>query len=55
LLRLVTLVTFGSGVLNLYSVIGPSLPERMMILKEIFPLEFLHLSRFLTVLIGFAR
>ncbi len=51
---LVTLVTLGSGVINLYSVIGPSLPERRAILLEIFPLEFLHLSRFLTVLIGFA-
>ncbi len=51
---LVALVTFGSGVLNLYSVIGPGLPERRAILREIFPLEFLHLSRFLTVLIGFA-
>lgn len=51
---IVTLVTLGSGVLNLYSVIGPSLPERKALLEEIFPLEFLHLSRFLTVLIGFA-
>ncbi len=54
LIWLLTLVTFGSGALNLYSVIGPSLPERRAILEEIFPLEFLHLSRFLTVLIGFA-
>lgn len=54
LLWLVTLTTLGSGVLNLYSVIGPSLHERMVILREFFPLEFLHLSRFLTVLIGFA-
>lgn len=51
---LVALVTFGSGVINLYSVIGPSLPERRAILLEIFPLEFLHLSRFFTVLSGFA-
>ncbi len=54
LLWLVTFTTLGSGVLNLYSVIGPSLPERRVILREFFPLEFLHLSRFLTVLIGFA-
>lgn len=54
LLWLVTLVTLGSGVVNLYSVIGPNLPERQIILEGIFPLEFLHLSRFLTVLIGFA-
>lgn len=54
LLWLVTLVTFGSGIVNLYSVIGPNLPERQAILEGVFPLEFLHLSRFLTVLIGFA-
>ncbi|MDZ7359317.1 MAG: phosphatidylglycerol lysyltransferase domain-containing protein [candidate division KSB1 bacterium] len=51
---LVTLVTLGSGAINLYSVIGPNLPERQAILEGFFPLEFLHLSRFLTVLIGFA-
>lgn len=54
LLWLVTLVTFGSGAINFYSVIGPNLPERQALLEGIFPLEFLHLSRFLTVLIGFA-
>ncbi len=54
LLWLATLVTLGSGVLNLYSVIGPSLPERKAILEGIFPLEFLRLSRFMTVLVGFA-
>ena len=49
-----TLATLGSGLLNLYSVIGPSLPGRHRLLREFFPLEFLHLSRFLTLLIGFA-
>ncbi|MCG3119361.1 MAG: Phosphatidylglycerol lysyltransferase [bacterium] len=53
-LWLVTLMTLGSGILNLYSVMGPALPERKVILEKIFPLEFLHLSRFLTVLTGFA-
>ncbi|HXG94542.1 MAG TPA: phosphatidylglycerol lysyltransferase domain-containing protein [Blastocatellia bacterium] len=48
------LVTLGSGVVNLLSVIGPSLPERRRLLKESFPLEFIHLSRFFTLLIGFA-
>lgn len=52
-LWLVALVTLGSGLVNLHSVIGPSLPERREILREVFPLEFLHLSRFLTLLIGF--
>lgn len=50
----VALITLGSGLVNLYSVIGPSLPERSAVLREVFPLEFLHLSRFLTLLIGFA-
>lgn len=54
LVRVVALTTLGSGLVNLYSVIGPSLPERRTVLQEIFPLEFLHLSRFLTLLIGFA-
>lgn len=48
------LITLGSGLVNLYSVIGPSLPERSAVLREVFPLEFLHLSRFVTLLIGFA-
>jgi phosphatidylglycerol lysyltransferase len=50
----VALMTLGSGVINLYSVIGHSLPERRLWLREVFPLEFLTLSRFLTLLIGFA-
>ena len=50
----VVLVTLGSGVINLYSVLGSSLPHRLAPLQEVFPLEFIHLSRFLTLLIGFA-
>lgn len=50
----VALVTLGSGLVNLFSVIGPALPGRRALLKEIFPLEFMHLSRSLTLLIGFA-
>ena len=49
-----TAATLGSGVLNLYSVMGPRLPERHRLLLEVFPLQFLHLSRFLTLLTGFA-
>jgi phosphatidylglycerol lysyltransferase len=49
-----TLATLGSGLVNLSSVIGPSLPERHRLLREFFPLEFLHLSRSITLLIGFA-
>lgn len=53
LISLVTVVTLGSGLLNLYSVIGRPLPEHLRYVHEILPLEFIHLSRFLTVLIGF--
>jgi phosphatidylglycerol lysyltransferase len=48
------LVVLGSGLINLYSVAGRALPERAAILREIFPLVFLHLSRFVAMLIGFA-
>jgi phosphatidylglycerol lysyltransferase len=47
--------TFGSGLINLWSVMGgPGLPERVMVVRDLFPLEFVHVSRFLTALIGFA-
>jgi phosphatidylglycerol lysyltransferase len=48
------LATLGSGIIDVRSVIGPSLPGRHSLLRELFPLEFLHLSRSLTLLIGFA-
>jgi phosphatidylglycerol lysyltransferase len=48
------LVVLGSGLVNLYSVAGNSLPERFTILREIFPLVFIHLSRFFAMLTGFA-
>jgi phosphatidylglycerol lysyltransferase len=44
----------GSGLVNLYSVAGRALPERAAMLREIFPLVFIHLSRFLALLTGFA-
>jgi len=50
----VSVTTFGSGLINLYSVMSPRLPERMHVLRQLFPMEFLHLARFLTLLIGFA-
>jgi phosphatidylglycerol lysyltransferase len=49
---LVATITLGSGLLNLFSVMGG--PTHPKILNEIFPLEFIHLSRTLTLLIGFA-
>lgn len=50
----VALLTLGSGLLNIYSVIGRSLPERVELLRKIFPLELVHLSRSATLLTGFA-
>jgi phosphatidylglycerol lysyltransferase len=52
--RAIALATLGSGLMNLYSVLGSPLPGRKAILSSIFPLEFLRLSRFFTLLIGFA-
>jgi phosphatidylglycerol lysyltransferase len=51
--HLLGLVILGSGLANLY--LGPSraVPSRMAILREIFPLAFIHLSRSLGMLIGF--
>jgi len=54
LTRIIALVTLASGLINIQSVISPSLPERLAKLEQIFPLEFAHLARFLTLLIGFA-
>jgi phosphatidylglycerol lysyltransferase len=51
---IVALATFGSGLINLFSVMGPPPSERIQALREVFPLEFLHAARFLTLLIGFA-
>lgn len=42
-----TLMTLGSGVINLWSVAVPPLPDRMRVLHGLFPLEFLHISNFL--------
>lgn len=51
---LAALMTLGSGIVNIYSVIGPALPHRMRLLEALFPLEFIHVARFLTLIIGFA-
>ena len=47
-------VSLGSGLINIFSVIGPGLPDRLQILKELFPLEFINLSRFAVLFLGFA-
>ena len=49
----VTLLTLGSGLLNVYSVVGRSLLERVELLRTVFSLEFVHLSRSITLLTGF--
>ena len=52
LVWLATIGTAGSGVVNIYSVIGRSAHTRL--LEDVFPLAFQNLSRHLTLLIGFA-
>lgn len=47
-------VTLGSGIVNLSSVMGRSLPARAAWIRSVFPLEFVHLSRLLTLVVGFA-
>jgi len=51
---IVACITLGSGLLNLYSVTKRTSPYTRMVLREVFPLDFIRLSRFLTLLIGFA-
>ncbi|MFI5324311.1 MAG: hypothetical protein ACHQ6U_12470 [Thermodesulfobacteriota bacterium] len=53
LVLIVSLATLGSGLLNLFSLIGPGLPNRLIVLHEFFPIGFLHIFRFLTLIIGF--
>jgi phosphatidylglycerol lysyltransferase len=54
-ISIISIITLGSGIINLNSVIGtPGDPERIALLRDIFPLEFIHISRFLTLLIDFA-
>jgi len=48
----VAAVTLGSGLLNLFSTMGG--PSHPPFLREIFPLDFIRLSRTFTLLIGFA-
>ena len=51
---LLAVATLGSGVINVYSLIGHGLSERIAFLQTVFPLQFLELSRFLTLVCGFA-
>jgi phosphatidylglycerol lysyltransferase len=54
LIRTLGLITLGSGIINIISAAGRSLPGRVAVLREVFPLEFLHISRFLALLAGLA-
>lgn len=47
-------VTFGSGLLNLYSVIGPAERSNLHRLQRLFSLDFIHASRYAALLTGFA-
>ena len=53
LARLVAVVTFGSGIVNLLLAMKPRFRIREWWLRDIFPLEVFRLSHFLTLLIAF--
>ncbi len=46
-------MTLGSGIINILSVISQHRRQPIWFLREVFPLEFLHISRLLTLFIGF--
>jgi phosphatidylglycerol lysyltransferase len=50
----VSVTALGSGIINLLSVLDPWVAGGHPFLRELFPVEFLRLSRFLVLLIGFA-
>ncbi len=52
--RVTAAVTLGSGVITILSVMGTGVPGRAAVLHAIFPLEFLGLSRFVSLFIGFS-
>lgn len=51
---LAALATLGSGIINLLYVLGQKFREPEAFLQDVFPLEFFHVSRFLSLLLGFA-
>ena len=46
--------TLGSGIITVLSVTGTGAPERNAVLHAVFPMEFLHISRFAALVIGFS-
>ena len=52
--RIVALLTAVMGVVNLFSAIIPAMHSRMLIIRDIFPMEVLHGTRLAAALAGFA-
>jgi phosphatidylglycerol lysyltransferase len=52
LVWIITLLVLSSGLINIFLLMKPSLTGHREVLLEIFSLEFLHLSKLLTLLIG---
>ena len=52
--RIVALLTAVMGVVNLFSAIIPAMHTRMLIIRDIFPMEVLHGTRLAAALAGFA-
>jgi phosphatidylglycerol lysyltransferase len=52
--RIVALLTAVMGIVNLFSAIIPAMHNRMVIIRDIFPMEVLHGSRLAAALAGFA-
>jgi phosphatidylglycerol lysyltransferase len=46
--------TLGSGIITVLSVTGTGVAERNAVLHAAFPMEFLHISRFAALVIGFS-
>lgn len=54
LILLIFLLTFSSGLINIYSVIHPASPERIALLAQFLPFGFIRMSRTFTLLTGSA-
>ena len=52
--RIVALLTAVMGVVNLFSAVIPAVHARMVIIRDIFPMEVLHGTRLAAALAGFA-
>ena len=52
--RIVALLAAIMGVVNLFSAILPAMQNRLVIIREIFPMEVIHGTRLATALAGFA-